>query len=73
MSRFTSLVAVDQTPSRPTEAPLHKTQIPNVLPAGSHFAQTASTARLRALLALLLVLLAVLTWFMQGRTARNEP
>ena len=70
VSRFTSLVAVDETPVRPPSTDLHKAQIPNVLPAGSAFAQTATPARLEALLALLCALLAACAWIIQRRSVQ---
>ena len=42
---YTSLVAVDQTPARSADATLKHQQIPNVMPAGTHFAQTATSGR----------------------------
>jgi len=69
VSRYTSLVAVDTTPARSAEAALKHTQIPNVMPSGTHFAQTATPAELEGWLALLALLLAALAWRMQ-RAAR---
>ena len=62
VSRYTSLVAVDKTPVRASDSTLHSTQIPNVLPAGSAFAQTATPARLQLLLGFIALLLAMLIW-----------
>ncbi len=70
VSRYTSLVAVDRTPSRSADAALRHEQIPNVMPAGTHFAQTATPAELELWLALLALLLAALGWWMQKRTGR---
>ena len=69
VSRYTSLVAVDTTPSRSAEAALKHTRIPNVMPSGTHFAQTATPAELELWLALFALLLAALAWRMQ-RIAR---
>ena len=41
VSRLTSLVAVDITPSRPSVEALHKTQIPTMLPEGWDFGRLA--------------------------------
>ena len=60
VSRYTSLVAVDRTPARSKDQELKHTQIPNVLPAGSAFAQTATPATLQFLLALLALLAGLL-------------
>ncbi|MGY3039877.1 Ca-activated chloride channel family protein [Rhodanobacter sp. TND4EL1] len=68
VSAYTSLVAVDQTPARSADAALKHRQIPNVMPAGTHFAQTATSATLELWLALLALLLAVLAWWRQRAT-----
>ena len=65
VSRYTSLVAVDRTPSRRADAALRHEQIPNVMPAGTHFAQTATPAELELWLALCALWLAALAWWMQ--------
>ena len=65
VSRYTSLVAVDRTPSRSTDAALRHEQIPNVMPGGTHFAQTATPAELELWLALCALLLVALAWWMQ--------
>ncbi|MFA6229740.1 MAG: marine proteobacterial sortase target protein [Rhodanobacter sp.] len=65
VSRYTSLVAVDRTPARTANAALKHQQIPNVMPAGTHFAQTATPAELELWLSLLALLLAALAWRMQ--------
>ena len=65
VSRYTSLVAVDRTPSRSADAALRHEQIPNVMPSGTHFAQTATAAELELWLALGALLLAALAWWMQ--------
>jgi Ca-activated chloride channel family protein len=76
VSRYTSLVAVDQTPERSADAALKHARVPNVMPAGTRFAggdarfaQTATPAELEAWLALIALLLAALAWRMQ-RAAR---
>ncbi|HET8899145.1 MAG TPA: marine proteobacterial sortase target protein [Rhodanobacteraceae bacterium] len=68
VSRYTSLVAVDKTPARPSDAKLAHTQVPNVMPHGTVFAQTATPARLELLLALLSLFGAALMW-RAGRAA----
>jgi len=65
VSRYTSLVAVDRTPARTADAALKHTSVPNVMPSGTHFAQTATPAELELYLALLALLLAALAWRMQ--------
>ena len=69
VSRYTSLVAVDRTPARSADATLKHSQVPNVMPAGTHFAQTATPAELELWLALIALLVAALAWRMQ-RSAR---
>ncbi|MGD8570534.1 MAG: marine proteobacterial sortase target protein, partial [Gammaproteobacteria bacterium] len=56
VSKYTSMVAVDKTPSRPQWDPLDKRAVPNQLPHGStmgqvigSFARTATDAQLRIL------------------------
>ena len=70
VSRYTSLVAVDRTPTRRADAALRHQQIPNLMPTGTHFAQTATPAELELWLALLALLLAALAWWMQQRARR---
>jgi len=56
VSKFTSLVAVDKTPSRPQSASLDKEQVPNLLPYGQSqqaifgFPATATSAPLNRLI-----------------------
>jgi Ca-activated chloride channel family protein len=69
VSRYTSLVAVDRTPARSADATLKHSQVPNVMPAGTHFTQTATPAELELWLALIALLVAALAWRMQ-RSAR---
>ena len=45
VSRLTSLVAVDVTPSRPLENILNKAKVPTMLPQGWDFGKTASNER----------------------------
>ncbi len=70
VSRFTSLVAVEKNPSRDSGQALRDTQIPNALPAGSAFAQTATPAPLLMRLAALALLLAAAAFAWQKRVAR---
>jgi Ca-activated chloride channel family protein len=65
VSRYTSLVAVDRTPVRDAKAPLTTTQLPNLMPAGTVFAQTATSAPLQMALALLALALGLLLWCAQ--------
>ncbi|MEP7185723.1 MAG: marine proteobacterial sortase target protein [Rhodanobacter sp.] len=65
VSRYTSLVAVDRTPARSADTNLKHSQVPNVMPAGTHFAQTATPAELELWLALIALLVAALAWWMQ--------
>ncbi len=67
VSRYTSLVAVEQTPSRDVGQALRDTQIPNALPAGSAFAQTATPAPLLMALAAIAAMLAALVAWLQRR------
>lgn len=61
VSRYTSLIAVDKTPQRPAEAAVQSAQIPNATPDGSlAFAQTATSAPLKALLGTLALVMAML-------------
>lgn len=69
VSTYTSLVAVERTPVRPSDAPLTRAQAANAIPAGdTYFAQTATDAPWRARLALAALALAALLW----RLARNR-
>ncbi len=69
VSPFTSLVAVDVTPVRPTKHPLKTHNIPNNPPKGTRFGlpQTATPAAQQILSGLLLLTLAVLMF------ARSRP
>ncbi|MBS7457864.1 marine proteobacterial sortase target protein [Coralloluteibacterium stylophorae] len=59
VSRYTSLVAVERTPSRPGDAPLESVRAANAVPDGSlAFAQGATDARLLSAIALLLAVAA---------------
>ena len=67
VSKYTSMVAVEKTPSRPLWDPLAKRNIPNNLPYGStmgqvvgSFARTATNAQLRILIGLLLLAFSLL-------------
>lgn len=67
-SRYTSLIAVERTPSRPSDAALAGTDIPNAAPADSlAMAQGSSGARGKLGLALTLLLMALAVW------RRREP
>ena len=69
VSRYTSLVAVDLTPARGSADRLTHARLPNVMPAGTHFARTATPAALEALLAWAALALAALAWHRQRRRA----
>lgn len=77
VSKYTSLVAVDVTPSRPDEAPLKDTAMPVNLPQGQVYskifgrqAQTATPAQLQLILGVTLILVATLMW---RATKRERP
>lgn len=66
VSKYTSLVAVDKTPSRPLDQALAKKHMPTNMPKGmnqqkvfGHMPQTATPAQLYAILGLMLLLSAV--------------
>ncbi|MEJ2347213.1 MAG: marine proteobacterial sortase target protein [Gammaproteobacteria bacterium] len=70
VSKYTSLVAVDVTPSRPQGAALERRALPVNLPHGQqyekifgHLPQTATAAPLDLLLGTLLLLSALMVWF----------
>lgn len=72
VSKYTSLVAVDKTPVRPTDASLASEQVPNLLPHGQSqkaifgFPATATNAALHRLAGTALLLLA-LVWIAVNR------
>ena len=77
VSKYTSLVAVDKTPSRPADAGLKKEQVPNLLPHGQSqraifgFPATATSAGLHRRNGALFILLATLlllyrVWTLKG-------
>jgi Ca-activated chloride channel family protein len=77
VSKYTSLVAVDKTPSRPADAALKKEQIPNLLPHGQSqraifgFPATATSAAQHRRNGALFILLATLfllyrVWTLKG-------
>jgi Ca-activated chloride channel family protein len=69
LTAYTSLVAVDHSPARPTAAALHGEDVPSLLPAGSTlstagFATTATAWPLQLLFALITLFFAAgLLWF----------
>ena len=73
VSKYTSLVAIDVTPTAPPGTTSFKTALPTNLPEGASFeaifggAQTATPATLHLLLGLLLLLIAVIAWSSAGR------
>jgi len=76
ITRYTSLVAVDVTPSRPDTEALRSRAMPTNLPHGWSYdhvfggmPRTATDAAWQLPLALLLILLAALIWRWSGRTA----
>ena len=62
VSKFTSLIAVDKTPVRPSSANLDKEQVPNLLPYGQSqqaifgFPATATSAPLNRLIGMICLL-----------------
>lgn len=78
ISRYTSLVAVDRTPSRPQSEALETADVPSLLPAGSRFAagfsQTATgwPAQVALSLLSLLVVFAMLLHTPPKRTRRGQ-
>ena len=68
VSKYTSLVAVDVTPSRPQTTPLQSQRIKTPLPKGSDpktfigLPRTATAAPVHVVLGMLALLLAVLSW-----------
>lgn len=66
VSRYTSLVAVDKTPVRPSNAPIQQEQVPSLLPHGQSrnaifgFPATATSAPAQRLIGVACVLLALL-------------
>jgi Ca-activated chloride channel homolog len=78
VSKYTSLVAVDVTPSRPAEAELKTRAVPTNLPEGwNHEAvfgqlpQTATPAELNMLLGLFLLMIASGFWCQAKRCVKR--
>ena len=69
LTRYTALVAVDRTPSRPHGARLETRDVPNLLPAGSAFASgfSQTAAGWKAQLALSILALVVATGMLLNR------
>ena len=73
VSKYTSLVAIDVTPTAPPGTTGTKTALPTNLPEGASFetifggAQTATPATLHLLLGAIALLLAVIAWSSAGR------
>ena len=78
VSKHTSLVAVDKTPSRPASAAQGLDQVPNLLPHGQNhqaimgFAATATAAPLQRLLGMLTLLLSMALIFTGRRDALSQ-
>ena len=78
VSKYTSLVAVDKTPTRPQTANLNSEQVPNLLPYGQStqaiFGFPATATGAGALLAhgLILIVLALLLLAVLGRRPRHD-
>ena len=79
VSKYTSLVAVDVTPTRPAEEHLDKRLVPNQLPHGSkqfmklnRLAQTATPGEMNFLIGLLLLLVATLIWLISDRKLKRK-
>jgi Ca-activated chloride channel family protein len=69
VSRYTSLVAVDITPSRPEQANLKKSAVPTNLPKGwqrdkvfGPMPQTATSSKLHLLISFMLLVIALFAW-----------
>jgi len=79
VSKYTSMVAIDKTPSRPASAGLNKEQVPNLLPHGqSHraifgFPATATNSGLHRLYGVLCLLLATLLLLYRVWTLDGHP
>ena len=76
VSKYTSLVAIDVTPSRSSDAALKTTSVPTNLPQGwnheavfGHLPKTATAADLNMLICLALLLAASGLWFQSQRRA----
>ncbi|WP_455367026.1 marine proteobacterial sortase target protein [Kaarinaea lacus] len=74
VSKYTSLVAVEKTPSRPLWDPLNKREVPNNLPHGSimgqvvgSLAQTATDGQIRLIIGLLLLTFSLLAVWRMNR------
>lgn len=74
VSKYTSLVAVDITPSRPVDEALKKTAVPTNLPHGMQrgkvfgapMTQTATAAQMHMLIGLSILLLVGVSWYFSG-------
>ncbi|WP_340679557.1 marine proteobacterial sortase target protein [Paraglaciecola sp.] len=73
VSQYTSLVAVDVTPSKPTSSQAYNQQVTNRIPQGNtqnplaHLPQTATAAELKILIGALLIGVALCIQFMMRR------
>jgi Ca-activated chloride channel family protein len=80
VSKYTSLVAVDVTPSRPVDATLKKTAVPSKLPHGmqrakvfgASMAKTATSAQLHMLTGFIVLLLLGAYWGFSGRCSSHR-
>jgi len=81
VSKYTSLVAVDKTPARPSNDPLNSEQLPNLMPYGQSVnaifgfpatATDAPTLRRMGLMALLSALLLMLLRWTAGGMCRVQ-
>lgn len=80
VSKFTSLVAIDKTPTRPLDAALGSEQVPNLLPYGQSqraiigFPATATSAGRYQVIGVLLMFIAVLLLlFVVPKVPHREP
>ena len=78
LTPYTSLVAVDKTPSRPTDSSLDSEEIPNLLPAGSTasvsgFSQTATAWVTQLILSLITLLIATGMILFTAPSRTNRP
>ncbi len=68
VSNYTSLIAVDRTPARAPEDPLHSSRVPNTKPNGlawdvPAYPKTATSAGLQVMIGVALLLVALGWWF----------
>ena len=72
MSRYTSFIAIEQTPVRSSQEPLHSQQIPNLNPADHHPYPQTSLGLLRLWLLALALFSGALALLLAGRLKRTR-